>query len=499
MSIITERINPYGGNLSHTIIFFDSDGGFLDITRQVVEFNIYESIFNNTLSADLVIRDAIGIIDAGQSPMTGQEYIEITFESNNPSLIPTPTITFKVHRVANKTELTAGASVFTLHCSSRELEKNMNTSVNTSYKDKIGSEAVDDIFNNFIKLDNNKALAVEESENIVPYTATGHTPFEAINVIARESRSKGKYGDASHYLFYETTQGFNFRTLSNLLQQEPLSGAEYYFSDAAVSDSYPIERTIIGHTYLDNVNTIDSLLKGMYGSETAVIDPITKTFSESSFDYAAEFDRLPHVVGGGYPTINLGANKPLGSESTGLSHKRLLIGDLARLNGNNITFDSRITANNDPYTFHGRERYRKAPLVASQLASLRQYGINISVPVNLNINAGDVIQLFIPGNKDREGVDDSAFINHYGSNPTFLVVSTAVKLTADGDYISTFQCVKESFATDLRGQKIAGLNDLNKLTSNPVKYIMQNYIDKPFGTDNIISSFVSKLLGGTGD
>ena len=198
--------------------------------------------------------------------MTGQEYIEITFESNNDSLVPTPTITFKVHRVANKTEITAGASVFTLHCSSRELEKNMNTDVSVSYKDKIGSEAVEDIFNNFIKLDNNKGLTVEESENVVPYTAIGHTPFEAINIIARESRSKGKYGDASHYLFYETTQGFNFRTLSNLLQQDPVSGAEYYFSDAAVSDAYPIERTVIGHTYLDNVDTIDLLSKGMYGS-----------------------------------------------------------------------------------------------------------------------------------------------------------------------------------------------------------------------------------------
>lgn len=497
--MITEKTNPYGGNLTHRISFIDSDESLIDITRIVIEFNIYESIFNQTLSADLVVRDAIGLIDAGQSPMTGQEFVEISFESNNDSLLgASPNLLFKVHRVGNKTELSAGSSIYTLHCSSIELEQNMTTGVDTTYKYKIGSEAVKDIFDNYINMDNGKALKVEESENVVPYTSMGHAPFEAIDIIGKESRSK-EYGDASHYLFYETTQGFNFRTLSNLLEQDPRPGVEYYFSNATTADSYPPERTIIGHTYLDNVDTIDLLLKGMYENSVGVIDPITKKFSETSFNYANDFDRLPHITGGGYPTINLGRSKVLGSEMGSSSHKRFLVGDLARQSGNNITFDSRITANNDPYTFHGRERFRKAPLVAAQLASLRQYGINISVPVNLNINAGDIIQLFIPGNKDREGVGDSAFINHYGSNPTFLVTSIATKLTADGDYLSSMQCVKESFATDLRGQKIAGVNDLNQLVSNPVKYVMQKYTDLPFGTDITIGSSVSKLLGGSGD
>ena len=48
MSILTERINPYGANLSHRISFIDSDNSGLDITGLVIEFNIYESIFSQT-------------------------------------------------------------------------------------------------------------------------------------------------------------------------------------------------------------------------------------------------------------------------------------------------------------------------------------------------------------------------------------------------------------------------------------------------------------------
>ena len=500
MSIITERTNPYGGNLSHRIQFIDSDKMYLDITRLVLEFNIYENIFNHTITADLAIRDAIGLIDAGQSPMTGQEFIEITFQSNNDSLLgpkPSRPLMLKVNRVANKKELTAGSAVYTLNCSSIENERNMTTDVITSSKDKLGSEAVKDIFNNYIYADNNKGLEVEESENVVPYTAIGQTPFEAIDTIAKDCRAKGPYGDASHYLFYETTQGFNFRTLTSLLQQDPRPGIEYYFSNAAATDSYPPEKTIIGHTFLDNVDTIDMLLKGMYESDVGVIDPITKKFSESSFNYANDFDRLPHITGGGYPTINLNSSKVLGSEIGNASHKRFLVGDLARQSGNNITFDSRITANSDPYTFYGREQYRKAPLVAAQLASLQQFGINISVPVNLNVNAGDIIQLFIPGNKDREGVADSAFINHYGPSPTFLVLAIGTKLTLNGDYISSMQCVKESFATDLRGQRIQIEGEsTQQFTAGPLAYLAQTFSEYGTSTDNhtnIVSGIVDNI------
>ena len=507
MSITTEKINPYGGNLNHRISFVDSNLGILDITYLVVEFSVYESIFNQTLSADFVIRDSIGIIDAGQSPMTGQELIRITFESNNESLLGlSPELLFKVHRVANKTELTAGSAVYTLHCSSLELEQNLTAEVNASYKDKIGSEAVEDIFKNFVDLitEGKKKFNVEESENVVPYTASGHTPFEAINIIGRESRSKA-HGDASHYLFYETTEGYNFRTISSMLEREPLkedarrlSNLSYYFTNPSVVDSHPVERTIIGHTYLDNVDTIDLLLKGMYDNNVCILDPISKKYSETNFNYATDFQKLPHITGGGQPTINLSRSKLLGNEIAGPGHKRLLVGDVARQSGNNITFDSRITANNDPHTFHGRERFRKAPLVTAQLASLRQHGINITVPVNLNVNAGDVIQIFIPGNKDREGVQDSAFIDHYGSSPTFLVVSIATRMTADGDYVSTFQCVKESFATDLRGQKIQVSGEVAQqvLADRPLAYIAQTFSKTGTPTDsyiNVVSGVVDNI------
>ena len=486
--LLTDKDNPYGGNLSHTISFVVSSGtDFIDITRLVLEFNIYESIFNQTLSADFVIRDSLGLIDL---PMTGQEFIVITFNSSNDTLLgPRPQQNFKVHRVANKTELTSGTSVYTLHCSSVELEQNLTTYVTNAYKDKPGHEAVADIFTNYIDVENGKGLFVEECENVVPYTPAGHNPFEAIDVIGRECRS-ATYGNVSHYLFYETTQGFNFRSLSNLLQQKPKESNKYYFSDPSVPGAHPVERTVIGHTFLDNVDTIDLLVKGLYENDVAVIDPLTKTYSEAGFNYALDFDKLYHIAGGGKPTINLSQAKVLASEMPGPAHSRLQVGDLARISSNNATFDSRITADNDAHIFHARERFRKTPLVAAQLASIRQHGIDVTIPVNLNLNAGDIVQLFIPTSKDREG-ETNPFIEHFGSSPTFLVTSVTTKLTVNGDYVSTLQCVKESFATDLRGTQIQ-FTDADSLqgllAGTGIQFVNQLISAIGIPTDNIIGS-----------
>lgn len=488
----TDKNNPYGGELSHGVNFIDSNSNVVDITRLVIEFNIYENIFNQTMSADFVIRDSFGLID---TPMTGQEFIQVLFDSKNKSLVGNyDNLTFKIYKASDKTEVTAGTSVYVLHCSSIELELNLTTDVTTTYRDKLGSEVVQHIFDNFVKEDNRKFIQVEECENVVPYTPVGHNPFEAINFIGKECRS-AKYGDVSHFLFYETTRGFNFRTLSSLLEQEPEQDKSYYLGEPTAPDNRTrVERTVVGHTFLDTVDSIDLLMKGFYQNSVSAIDPITKTFSETSFNYANDFNELNHITDGGRPMLNLSASTVLAGNMKGSSHSRMVVADMAKLKGDNITFDGRLTPDNDPHVFHGRERYRKTPKVVTQLASLRQHGIDITVPVNLNINAGDIIQIYIPFTQDNED-NHLPFVGHYGSNPTFLVTSVATKFTVNGDYLTTLQCVKESFAVDLRGDPIQDIKGIvDGEIQKSIQYITQSYNDIPFGTDNTISKVIKSFI-----
>jgi len=49
---------PYGDDLRHSIQIVGGNGAEINITQQVLEFTIYESLFRNFISADFVIRDA---------------------------------------------------------------------------------------------------------------------------------------------------------------------------------------------------------------------------------------------------------------------------------------------------------------------------------------------------------------------------------------------------------------------------------------------------------
>jgi hypothetical protein len=487
----TEQINAYGGNLSHRIILINNDGQGTDITRLVTEFSIYESIFNTTMSADFVIIDSLGLID-GASPLTGQELITIEFISNNTTLLgAAPAMAFKVYKVDNKTELNPGTLVYSIHAASPELELNLTRYVDTPYKDLTGDRTVDAILKKYIIPKNSsKGVFYEPVDNVVTYTPVRHHPFDAIQVIGSESRS-AENGDTSSYFFYETRQGFNFRTLSNLLQQSPQNDnvsptgeLSYFFSDPATeSGKNLLERTIIGHTFLHNVDTLDSLTAGLYENDVVVVDTITKTFYETKFNYANNFNDLPHITGGGKPLINLSQDRLLGSNMGGSAHNRLVFGSLT-VDGKSL--GERITPTNDPDVFHGSERFTTVKNTVAQIASLKQHGIQVTVPVNLNIYAGDIVNIFIPTYMMRENDMTTSFIKHYGNSPGFLVTSISTTYTKNGDYISSMECVKESFATDLRGRPAFGAGTISKKITDLQRFITQSYSDVPFTSDKLI-------------
>jgi hypothetical protein len=503
---LTEKINPYGGNLSHRLSLVNSDGGVVDITRIVSEFTIYESIFDTTMSADFVVVDSLGLID-GVSPFTGQEIVVVEFISNNATLLGAdPAIAFKVYKVDNKTELTPGSVVYTVHAASLELELNLTSYVDTPYRDLKAHEVVQSILDKHIFFnERSKALFVEQADNVITYTPARHHPFDAIRLIANESKS-AIHGDASHYLFYQTRQGFNFRTLSNLLTQEPLkdnlspSGKlSYFFSDPATVDGKKLlERSIIAFTFLHNVDTLDSLTGGLYENDMIVIDPITKTFQETRFNYLNNFNNLPHITGGGNPLINSS-----GATARGSAHNRLLFGDLNNAAIEDRTIGGRINARNDPHIFHGNERYSTVKNNVAQVASLKQHGMHITVPANLNINAGDVINIFVPTYRIRENELSFSFIRHYGSDPAFLVTSVSTRFTKDGDYVTNMECVKESFGVNLSGRSIAGGSVIGTRRIDLERFVTQKYTDLPFSSDKFIGAvagtFSSIVASGAKD
>jgi hypothetical protein len=487
----------YGGDLKHQIVIFNSDNLALDITLQVVEFTIYESIFNRTMTIDVVVRDGQGIID--NTPLIGQELIQINYQGNISRTGPNSSLLFKIYQVSDRSKISSGSHVYVIKAASIELERDITQRVTNFYSGKTGSQIVEDVYGEYIENGTGKPLFIEDSDNIVTYTGSKQTPFEVIEDVAKESRSK-VHNDSSHYLFYENRHGYNFRTISDLLTQPSIY--DYYFSDPGQEVSQRVKNTtagdhqIIGFTFLNTVDTIDLLVDGMYDSETSVIDPLTKTFREISTNYAKDYNTIPHITGGGRPVIRPDAfdGRLLGSNMEGPGHRRYIVDDL-NTSINNQTFDNRLTDAADPHVYFSKERHKQLNKSIMQINSLKQHGIHITVPSNLAIAAGDIVSIYIPKIEELSVNGSNPYVEHYGNNPTFLVTSVSNKLSKNGDYLTTLECVKESFGKDMRGSPIEGLEGILSELGIESPYKFQSYIDKPFSCDRAIGFLTNNVLG----
>lgn len=478
---------PYGDDLQHTITLVGGNGAAVDITQLVLEFTIYESVFRNFMSADFVIRDASGIVDS--LPIVGQEQITINFTGKAARLGYRKSLLFKLYKLSDRRKIAGDAHVYILKATSFELEKNAVQNRSPYYKDKLGSDVVQDVYEQYISPNSDKPIFIEPTENVVPFIGTGHNPFEIIQHVGKHSRS-AEYGEASHYLFYETREGYNFRTLASLFDAEQEFDYQYEFSDpsteAAQRSVEGIRKSVIGFTFLDTVDTLSSLREGLYDNNTMVIDPLTKSFTEVDFNYARDFDAVPHIQGGGKPTIRTNVDNILGQGAGGPSHNRLIYDNL-NVAKQNQTFDGRLTANNDSQTYFSTERHKHVTNSIVQQASLKQHGITITVPSNLNIVPGHVITIRIPTNEEY-----SAYIKHYGNDAKFLVTAVSNRLTKNGDYVTNLECVKESFGKDVNGNPVYTNDDV----STAVDLISQG-LDFTGQDFNLVSGFersVEKLV-----
>jgi hypothetical protein len=129
-----------------------------------------------------------------------------------------------------------------------------------------------------------------------------------------------------------------------------------------------------------------------------------------------------------------------------------------------------------------------------QQASIKQHGIAITVPSNLNIVPGNIVTIKIPTNQEY-----STYIKHYGNDAKFLVTAVSNRLTKNGDYVTNLECVKESFGKDVSGNPVFTTNDeivttFRNLISEGLDFNFQDFEELPFGVDRVTGLLNDDLI-----
>ena len=394
-------------------IYSPSKNIFADLSKVCIQIDVFESIFTNAITAQLVIIDTENIID--KLPIIGQEYVEIKCSSpgansNFNTLDFTGNNRLFVSKVVTKEAVgSGGALTYALHLITNESLINLNTRVSKSYTDDISS-IVRDLLKN--QIGTSKKLNIELTSGIRKIVSPNSHPYTLINNLKRECISSVDL--SPHFLFFENKNGFNFLSLQTLFSRAyagSLHAGDKILDedrDALHDDDIRImqaHKRIIDFNYVPNKSMMTSLMSGMLGSTLITHDIYNKNYSEKQYNYFNEFKKFnriesnPHTIYSETLRDDFGSFKDsvikLHPTSTTTNNK-----DAQHYNQNNLT----LYESNRPQNWIQQLDAKRAELENTQM-------INMTIHGNSLYTVGDMVELFFPitgQDHDRDEVDFSS-------------------------------------------------------------------------------------------
>lgn len=403
--------------------FGSSDENLFDISALVREFNIYENIFENCLSADLIIADGLDLVN--KFPIIGQEVVKIVYGLFSDSSADV-TQYFSVYKVSDRysddTDLT---QVYKLNCCSIPYLRN---TVNTVQKSFRGThrEIVDEIYRDYL-FSPSYPKKLKYSETLLQdrFVSPNWTPLRCINYLSGKAQNKNNADDCT-FLFWEGLNQFNFTSLSSLMQKEakwtlarfPANQYDPQTKEKnAAIPFFTIESISLNETY----NRLVQLRNGTLASKLQTYDPVTRTYNVTNYSYNRDFDTTEHL------------NKyPLLPNRTDLFSTKI---------NSHIQFHPLSTHRND----EDLEDFVTDQLLSrnAKITELMSFSAFCTIPGNTYLSAGDVVEVLYT--QKSPSTENKKLSDEYLSG-RWIVGSIKHSVTTNSDYRMFLTLYKESSA-----------------------------------------------------
>jgi hypothetical protein len=258
------------------IVSNEDQGRKVSVLGGVVELQYYESILDDGIRATVKFADAGNTIDNKTArdglPIDGQETVNLKFRDNNEQTLKLTLYVKKVTPLSDRTT----KSLIHLDLSSREIFMNDKVRLNTRFDGKI-SEHIREIFTNQNYLGITKDIEIEETSNNFNFCGNNMKPYYAMNWLSKKavSAENQTLGVSAGYFFFETSEGYKFKSIDGLLSQEKKKSIIYNETPDTRGQNIPAGYDIkaLDYTFDNKVNVEDKLKMGAYSTRTILFDP----------------------------------------------------------------------------------------------------------------------------------------------------------------------------------------------------------------------------------
>jgi hypothetical protein len=416
-----------------------------DIRLGAVSVDYYEDIFSPTITAKIRIVNTGDAIQAPDKegnpdgekqsiynglPLRGGERVSLKIKGNSPK---NPGLDFATNEkdylyVSSITDIVTESQreTFLLNLTSREAITNETSRVGKKYKTSSTIDAsVTDILKNYLKTE--KIGTIDKTQNKYGFIGNLRKPFTILVWLASKGVPAEISGDATAgFVFYQTKEGFQFRSIDSLISQKPDKIPSYTYTQVNQSG---IERdndfNILNYKTERNQNLLEKLRLGSYASYRIFYNPLTFEFTDpqkgtfTTDDYVSGVKNLGQKLE--LPKISNSSNVDLGHIPTRFLTQVLDIGTMEK--------DVSTDVNSDPFKYQSQAIMRYNMLFTQNLS--------IVVPSNTNLKAGDIIECKFPkisrGNKEEYDKDQSGLYmikelcHHFDTDASY----TSMKLIRD--------------------------------------------------------------------
>ena len=382
----------------------------LGLGNPIIDY--YESIESPSISMTVTFIDIDQVI--GREGITGGEYIDLTVKDGD---VDEFKITSKkqkliLNSVRNMVTET-NKQVATLEFVSVEAIINETSRVNKKFTGNVSSTVEELLKSDKKGVQSSKKLEKDDSLNSYSFVGNLKRPFDTIQWLCPKTQSsKNEFG----FLFYETLDGYTFKSIKSLLEQDPIT---YTQTDKPGDQGF----FKILQNNLNQTNDIGMNMRmGMYANRTLYVDIENQTFEEVDFKISdLDIKKPPKLLDGieDFPTRLMLRVNDFGVAQKGAKKDEVQpISELA---------------------VYQNKSYIRNNLLFSQ-------SINISIPLNTTLRAGNVINIRLPVKKDDEGSKTDSYGNERTNDPSGkYLVSELRHLIGGGSAETQLKLIRDVF------------------------------------------------------
>jgi hypothetical protein len=375
----------------------------IDLIGGAILFEYYEDIFSPTITAKIkivnngnVITPADGKSGDRQSiynglPLRGGERLSLKIAGNSST---NPGLDFSKKSddyfyVSSITDVISETNreTFTLHLVSRESITNETVRVSKKFKTSLRiSDSVENILKESLKT--NKIGTIDKSSNKYGFIGNLRKPFTVLVWLASKAVPESSGSATAGFLFYQTQDGFQFRSLDELMLQTPKATYTYTESQESYNENEQKVNNdfkILNYNIDRNQNLLEKLRLGTYANYRIFFNPLTGTITPSGkvvFKQSNYNNKTSNLGKKSFnlPKLNNNSNKTLGDIPTRTITGVLDVGTMEQ--------DISKDLNADPTEYQSQSLMRYNTLFTQT--------VNMMIPSNTNLRAGDLIECNFP-------------------------------------------------------------------------------------------------------